>query len=178
MVWMGSDWISGVLLLYTVDDIGYMERMIALMPGEGKSISLFGVTITYKALRADTQGAWSLIEYAAPPQFTGPQPHWHRRTVEAFYVLDGTVTFQVGDRSHRAPAGSFLMIPTGVVHTFSNPEESPAKFLTLVAPGGLERYFEELALIARSEVHWPPSDPQTLNALGAKYDIHTPPAQW
>jgi mannose-6-phosphate isomerase-like protein (cupin superfamily) len=165
-------------VLYTVDDIGYVERTIALMPDEGKTISLLGVTISYKASRADTNGAWSLIEYTAPPHFKWPQLHWHRRTVEAFYVLEGVVTFQVGQRTFRSAAGSFVMVPTGVAHTFSNPEHEAARFLTLVSPGGFERYYEELAALVEAEPQWPPEDTYKLITLGAKYDIYTPPSVW
>ncbi len=165
-------------MLYTVDDIGYVERTVALLPGEGKTISVLGATIRYMATRADTQGAWSLIEYTAPPHFAGPQPHWHRRTGEAFYILEGAVTFQVGERLFKAEAGSFVLVPTSVVHTFSNPEDEAARILTVASPGGFERYFEELAALVKSEPQWPPADPRTLAALGAKYDIHTPPTVW
>jgi mannose-6-phosphate isomerase-like protein (cupin superfamily) len=164
--------------LYTVDDIGYVERTIALLPGEGKTISILGATIRYMTTRADTHGAWSLIEYTAPPRFAGPPLHWHRRTSEAFYVLEGAVTIQVGERAIRAEAGSFVLIPTSVIHSFSNPEDEPARFLTLVSPAGLERYLEELAALVKSEPIWPPADPRKLAMLGAKYDIHTPPAKW
>ena len=165
-------------MLYTVDDIGYVERTIALLPGEGKTISLLGVTIRYMTTRADTQGAWSLLEYTAPPHFAGSPLHWHRRTAEAFYVLEGAVTIQVGERTIKAAAGAFVLVPTSVVHTFSNPEDELARFLTLVSPGGFERYFEELAALVKSEPQWPPADPRKLAVLGAKYDIHTPPADW
>ncbi len=39
--------------------------------GEGRSITLRGATVTHKADSADTNGAWSLLEYQAPPHFEG-----------------------------------------------------------------------------------------------------------
>ena len=38
---------------------------IVFMPGEGKSISMMGVTILFKTVSVDTNGQWSLIEYTA-----------------------------------------------------------------------------------------------------------------
>ena len=61
---------------------------------------------------------------------------------EGFYVLKGNMTFRADGASHEAPAGSFVFIPAGTVHGFSH--DSPARYLVLSSPGGLEKYFAEI----------------------------------
>lgn len=67
---------------------------------------------------------------------SGPESHVHREHSDCFYVLGGELTFELGAEreSLRAPAGSFVMVPPGVVHTFRNEGPADADFLNLHAP--------------------------------------------
>ena len=106
------------------------------MPGEGKSVSVGSVSITCKAGSLDTNGAWTLIEYTAPPHFSGPRPNRHKQMLAGFYILSGTLTIQLEERLVKAPAGSFVLVPPGIVHTFSNEEVVAATFLLFISPAG------------------------------------------
>lgn len=66
----------------------------------------------------------------------GPDLHVHREHTDAFYVLEGEITFEVGSRSHRvrAPAGAFVAVPPDVVHTFANRSRAEASWLNIHAP--------------------------------------------
>lgn len=145
-----------------------------LKPGAGPMLSFLGVDLSFKVESADTAGAWALLEYIAPPQFAGPPLHWHKVTNEAFYVLEGIVTFRMGEEVFKGEPGAMVYIPTGVLHTFSNQEEVPARFLTFLSPGGFEEYFKELAALAQSEPSWPPRELSKLQTLYAKYDNFFP----
>jgi mannose-6-phosphate isomerase-like protein (cupin superfamily) len=147
---------------------------ILLQAGEGQQVKLKNVTVTYKALGTDTDNTWGLLEYTAPPHFAGPPRHWHA-TEEAFYVLEGVVTFCLGERTVRAPAGAFVLVPPGALHTFANQEDQPARFLALLLPADFANYFTDLAEVVNNVPSWPPTDPAALAALGAleqKYGIH------
>ena len=98
-------------------------------------------------------------------------------TQEGFYVLEGTLTLQLGNQTIKAPPGSYAYVPTGVVHGFSNPENVPAKFLTFISPAGFESYFEELAELIKNQTTWPPTDMSKVAALAAKYDTYPPAAK-
>ena len=150
---------------------------VTLPPGEGKTISVTGVSVSFKAVSENTDGAWTLIEYTAPPRFSGPPPHWHKVMVEGFYVLEGTLTICLDERTVKGGPGSFFLVQTGVVHTFSNAEEAPCKFLVFISPAGLEKYFEELAELIKNEPIWPPADMSKVMALAMKYDTHFPPPE-
>lgn len=114
------------------------ERSLVFMPGEGKSVSVRGVSMTCKAAGADTNGAWALIEYTAPPRFSEPHLHRCEQAQAGFYILSGTLVIQMGERLVKAPAGSFVLVPAGVNHKFSNEEVVPATFLIIVSPAGID----------------------------------------
>jgi quercetin dioxygenase-like cupin family protein len=66
----------------------------------------------------------------------GPDPHVHHEHVDAFYVIDGELQFQVGPEIApvSAPAGTLVLVPPNVIHTFTNASEASARWLNLHAP--------------------------------------------
>ena len=104
---------------------------IILRPGEGRTSETLGSNMGFKAVTEDTDGHYSLIEYEAGPEFSGPAPHIHMELEEGFYVVQGVFNVQVGDEVVKATVGTFVLIPRGVLHTFANPLPTPSKFLLL-----------------------------------------------
>ena len=135
-------------------------------PGEGKSLSSASNTVRFLADSAETGGNYGLVEYAAGSGFRGPHAHIHDEMEEGFYVLEGEFVIQMGTENVRAPAGTFVLIPRGTVHTFWNAGEGPAKFLLIASPGGFERYFEELVPMV-NEHGYPPLE--AMADLARKY---------
>jgi quercetin dioxygenase-like cupin family protein len=66
----------------------------------------------------------------------GPDLHLHRRHVDAFYILNGEMTYTFGreERSVVAEPGTFVHIPVGVVHTFANESDGEVRWLNFHAP--------------------------------------------
>ena len=95
--------------------------------------------VIFKAVSRETGGTLSAYEFAAPPSTAGPPLHLHRSWDEAFYVLEGEMTFLIDGSTHTAPAGSFVFIPRGTLHTFWNVSATPAKQLTFFTPAGMEK---------------------------------------
>ena len=126
-----------------------MSEPVVLGPGEGTDRGLFGSTLIVKASGADTGGAYSLIEAGLEPGGVGPLPHKHRDREESFYVLEGDFDFRVGDDTIRAAAGTFLLVPRGVLHTFSNAGSTRARLVLIHSPS-FDGYFEELRHLADS----------------------------
>jgi len=112
-------------------------------PKEGRTLMVAGGSYTIKASGEDTGGAYTLIEMFLPPG-SGPPPHLHEREEESFYILEGTLLFQVGDETLDAEAGTFVKAPRGISHAFKNVGASPVRVLLLVTPAGLEKFFEEV----------------------------------
>jgi mannose-6-phosphate isomerase-like protein (cupin superfamily) len=71
---------------------------VVLAPGEGKTVQLPWNEIIFLYSGADG-GAYSLVDWMAAPRVSGTPLHIHRITDEAFYVLEGTFGFQVGQRT-------------------------------------------------------------------------------
>ena len=73
---------------------------------------------------------------------------------------------RVGPRTITAPAGSFVVVPRGIVHQPSNPGAQPTRFLLIFSPAGMDHFFEEAA-----EGHIPlqaaPTDTAILEELEA-----------
>ena len=137
-----------------------------MQPGGGEAVNVAGNDVMFKAEGRHTGGHIGITEYTAAPAFPGPPAHIHREMTDMFFVLEGKLQFVLGDERTDAPAGSFVLVPPGNVHTFSNPFDEPARFLSLVAPAGLEQYFKELAKALASEDF----TPGLLARLSAKYD--------
>ncbi len=149
------------------------QNPIVLAAGEGEKLAAAGVEITFKARKSQTNGWWSCLEYAGPPQFQGPPPHYHKQMEEVFYVLEGSLTFFLEGQTYVCDAGSFVNIPPNHVHTFSNPNDTPARFLLWFSPGGFESYFEEAGHLIQTE-GYPPKDIGKFIQLMEKYDTFSP----
>jgi quercetin dioxygenase-like cupin family protein len=84
-------------------------------------------------LLADTE-EMTLTEFEYGPGEQGASPHVHSDHSDAFLVLEGEleITFESGPL--RAPAGTLVLIPRGVVHSFGNTSDATASFLNVHAP--------------------------------------------
>jgi quercetin dioxygenase-like cupin family protein len=71
-----------------------------------------------------------------------PALHIHPHTDETFYVAEGELTFQLGDRTVVAPAGVIRLRPRGTVHTAWSSGGRPMRGILLLSPGGAEHLFE------------------------------------
>jgi quercetin dioxygenase-like cupin family protein len=114
---------------------------IILGPGEGKTINVPGIPITFKATKSDTGGAYTLTEETVIG--AGPPQHIHKVEDEAFYVLEGEVGIKIGEQIVRGVPGSFVLVPRGTVHTYWNVGTTPAKVLSIISPAGFEEFFAE-----------------------------------
>ncbi|BEP13419.1 hypothetical protein acdb102_17300 [Acidothermaceae bacterium B102] len=122
-----------------------MADAVVLGPGEGeKFLVRNGSELIFKAVAASTGGAFSLHERRVPAGGRRPPAHTHPDRVEAFWVLDGEAEFELDGVVTVAGAGSFVLVPGGVAHTFGATAAAAAHVLVLHAPA-LDGYFRELA---------------------------------
>jgi len=147
-----------------------MSRGLRLLPGHGERISgPWGRAMVLKAAAADSAGHYSLLEFTAQPGAAWSTYHTHP-TTEAWYVLEGELSFRIDGHRLSAPAGSFLLAPGGVPHAAANLGPVPARYLVIFSPAGLEQWFIDLArlvdLARPREPH-----PSELSALAGHYGI-------
>lgn len=126
------------------------ERATIHPPGAGERHAAGPSEIVIKATGEDTAGTFFMSETVIAPGFPGPPLHRHERVHDMFYVLEGTLTMQLGDEAHDLGAGTFVCVPPGVAHTFRNASAAPTRFLNLTTPSGWEHYMRELGEAARS----------------------------
>jgi quercetin dioxygenase-like cupin family protein len=127
-----------------------------------------GNQLTFLVTGKETGGAFFLTEMFVVPG-GGPPPHIHHREEESFYILEGTLTIQVGGNTITASAGDFAYLPRGIAHSFKNTGDGFAKALVLTTPAGLENYFAEVFDPAtdRSATPPPPSKEMLARAMTA-----------
>jgi quercetin dioxygenase-like cupin family protein len=120
----------------------------------------------------EVEGRVSLVEVVAY-RSTEPPMHIHSREDEAWYVLDGQMTFHVDGQVLVATAGSFAFAPRGLAHAFTVDVE-PTRVLVIATPGGFEHFALELGVPASSTT--PPADlavpsPDVLAPVADRYGI-------
>lgn len=114
-------------------------------PNEGRTIAVVGDVYRFMATSEDTNGKYAMWEAIVPPG-GGPPPHVHSREEESFYILEGEITFQIGEERVVATAGMFANMPVGTPHSFKNESNQPAKMIISIAPAGLEEMFFEFGV--------------------------------
>ena len=129
--------------------IGY-----ALANNEGEAFWNLGMLQTIKIGRDDTNGQFGMLEIVVPAGIGSPW-HVHPEEDEWFYVLDGQLTFYVGDARVDLTAGGFAFGPKGVPHTFIGvaPE---TRALVGFAPMQFEGFMREVGQKAPARVLPPP----------------------
>jgi quercetin dioxygenase-like cupin family protein len=95
-------------------------------------------------LGADSEERVCLMDNVVPAKTQGPPLH-HHDFEEAFYILEGEATFQVGDQLVTRRPGELAWAPRGTHHTFSNRGDADVRWLIICTPAGFERYFQQLA---------------------------------
>lgn len=118
------------------------EYELCVQPGQGEPYGVLGDVYTVKVKSEDTSGAYALVEATLQPQGGAP-PHTHSYENESFYILEGELELQIEEQTIVGTVGSFIHIPKGKLHSFTNKGEIPVKALIFLTPGGLEKFFAE-----------------------------------
>lgn len=139
-------------------------------PGEGSAMSGLGDTYVRK-LSADATGdRFSLGEYCLDPG-SGPPLHRHMCEDEAFWVLEGEMSFWVEGTVHKVLAGGCAFAPRGCKHTFKNCSDRPARLLVLVSPGkNFEDFYAAFLRIINASLA-PDATMAQVIALGERHGI-------
>ncbi len=148
-----------------------------------RSLWYSGYLLTMLATGEETGGHFALVEEVGRKGVSADTPlHMHTREEESFYIIDGTVTFYVGDEVIHATAGSFIVLPRNIPHRFTL-ESDHVRMLNLCVPAGFEGFFRDLSIPAPALTLPPPlngpPDIDRLICTAAAYGVETlgsPPA--
>jgi quercetin dioxygenase-like cupin family protein len=145
----------------------------AVRSDEGEARWWFGGLAVLKATAADTGGQLTIVEVTELP---GEAPlHVHHRDDEAFWILEGDVTFEVGDTTIEAHRGDYVFAPRSIPHRYTV-GEGGCRMLFILVPGGLEDVLRKTSEPARSRTLPPPSEeeptPEEIERLKALVKEH------
>jgi quercetin dioxygenase-like cupin family protein len=108
----------------------------AVRSDEGEARWWFGSLAVIKATAADTGGQMTIVEVTEHPGVEAPL-HVHHRDDEGFWVLEGDVTFEVGEATIEASAGDYVFGPREIPHRFKVGDQG-CRMLFILTPGGIE----------------------------------------
>src|ERR671917_2807852 len=140
-----------------MNEEGVAERVFGLEEGEGNARWWGGSLATIKATGKQTGDLYSIVEVLEPQGAQAPL-HLHHKEDEAFYVLEGEMTFRIGEETIKASPGSFVFGPKDVPHTYAV-DSGPARVLFLLSPAGFEGFIEDISKPAKG-LTLPPSEPE------------------
>jgi len=108
-------------------------RPIVVPAGQGHRVG----NVEFLARTADTpRFTFGIIEIQ-PGRVL--EAHVHADEDDAFYILEGEMTFMFGGDDHAAPPGTFVLVPPGIEHAFRNDGATPVRMLNIHAPAGFDR---------------------------------------
>ena len=106
-------------------------KAVVVKPGEGHRVG----NVEFLARSADTP-RFNLAVIVIQPHRDGPPKHLHEDEDDSFYILEGELTFGVEGEEVVAGPGTFVLVPPGVEHTFSNRGDTPVRMVNIHAPAG------------------------------------------
>ncbi len=142
-----------------------LASVLVREPGEGPGTWALGSLFEQLASGEETGGGFALSLVTQPPGAATPV-HIHTLEDEAFYLLDGTMTYSADGELHRLARGSFIFLRRGLPHAFRVTGDSPVRFLAIASPGALMALYDEVGRPA-GERELPPADQEQLMA-----DVH------
>src|SRR3954453_16167301 len=102
-------------------------------PGEGHRVG----NVEFLARTADTpRFTFGIIEIAPGREL---EAHVHAEEDDAFYMVEGEMTFRFGGRGVPPPPGTFVLVPPGVEPGFRTDQAVPVRMLNIHPPAGFDR---------------------------------------
>jgi mannose-6-phosphate isomerase-like protein (cupin superfamily) len=136
-------------------------------PDDGLEGFLGSIGVRFMIDGAEAGQRFSLVEHPMSPRALAAPLHLHTREDEYSYVLEGRMGALLGDEVVEAGPGDLVFKPRNQWHTFWNAGDEPCRILEIIAPGGFERFFDELVDAGLAG----PPQPEWLAALGARYGL-------
>jgi quercetin dioxygenase-like cupin family protein len=115
--------------------------------GHGRATWAMGSLFETLVTAGQTGGSLDAAMVTQPPGLATPL-HVHTREAEAWFVLDGTLTYRAGDQLVDLAGGDFIYLPRDVPHAFRITGDRPANYLVLAVPGHILDLYDEVGTAA------------------------------
>lgn len=111
---------------------------------EDAAVWFLGQRSWLRAAAAETGGALGLVEQVIEAGFATPY-HVHHAEDEAFYILEGDVSFVSGETLATVGSGGLAFLPRDIPHGFRVEGTKAARLLIFTTPAGFEGFVDELS---------------------------------
>jgi quercetin dioxygenase-like cupin family protein len=115
-------------------------RPFIVKKDKGESVKLRDSEFRFVATDAQTFGGFTIIDLTLR-RGSEPPAHIHHRQAEAFYLIEGEMTFVAAGQTMTAQEGDYVFLPRGVGHVYRVDGDGTARVLLFSSPPGLENYF-------------------------------------
>lgn len=140
-----------------------------MFPAYKEKISVGSLEINFLVDGDDTDGTLVQFEFVVQPGAKVPAPHFHVDVDETLYILEGTLTQLVGDKTIELKAGESCFIKRGVVHGFNNFHDQTVRVLCTLSPASIgPAYFREIGEVINAGG---PPDMQRVLAIMHKHGL-------
>jgi quercetin dioxygenase-like cupin family protein len=154
-------------------EVATKGRVIVRHGDEGEAIWAVGSLFMVKLAVEESGGPLSVMQVVSLPGGATPL-HVHHAEAEAFYLLEGEMTYQAGEDIFVLRTGSFVYLPKDVPHRFRIRGTTPTKFLAFGTPGGVEHLYREVGVRATGLILPSPPTPEEFGrwpAAAPKYGL-------
>ncbi|MFH9725790.1 cupin domain-containing protein [Streptomyces sp. NPDC017254] len=144
-------------------------KALVVRPEEAEEVRLpHGGGFRLLADAGDTEGALGANRLVLGEGAAGARSHYHARSTELFYVLEGSARFTLDGRTTTVPVGGLVSVPPRVPHSFGAAPGSTTELLVVLTPG-VDRfgYFRSLGRIQHGLETF-----DQLLPLQDQYDVH------
>lgn len=149
---------------------------------QARSFQMQGTLWRVLATGDETGGVVGALDERSAHGIAAPM-HVHEDADEIFYVLEGELTFYVGDQRIEAAPGAFVYLPRFVHHGFQV-DSKEARIFNFVTPAGFERlvldsgkpaHYDDAPIPVDPDAHHGQSPPQMLEVFRKKYGMRALP---
>ncbi len=155
-------------------------KAVVREPGTGSATWAMGSLFEHMLESHESDDRLGVALVTQPPGIATPL-HRHTREAEAFYLLDGEMTYRAGEDTFEVYTGCFVYLPQGLPHAFRT--RGQVRYLALTEPGRLLHLYDEVGISA-AERRLPGEDGLPIaeeiarwNEIGPRYglDVVGPP---
>ena len=170
-----SSLIQSLLPVFTGADRGPLKPFYT--PPEPIQVGPNGLGSRFPVRSNQTNVQFSCMEGIMGPKLMGPAPHLHKDLDELMFVQEGTISILVGEQVYQVEAGGWHLRPHGIVHTFWNATDKPARFIDMFFNQDFDNFLEAMFvklipdLIKRGVPLTSKEATQKMDKLNAQYGI-------
>lgn len=122
---------------------GEQDLVTVCASGQGPATWALGSLFEQLVGGDRTAGTLGVSAVTQPPGLATPT-HIHTREAEAWFVLDGSLTYRAGSELVDMVSGDFIYLPRNVPHAFRITGRTPARYLALTLPGQLMKLYDDV----------------------------------